>query len=581
MDVMSQFNLPNYLKGKTFAEASKILDDKFKDRTDPESIATKNEMHGKLKEAQEFVKAKQQELSKPSHQMPDGSTMAGASHGANSMNEGGPIGLAAEAAGKGPKDIMGAAMGAKGLVDLFNSKNIDTSGATAPAEKDVFGNVMKGAEGGAKIGKLAGPLGEGIGMAVGGLFGAFSGPSKSDMAKAKANNTYAQIQGNAPSNVARFGLDLDPTDPDPDAPVVGNPFEDWNEMESGHGVTRNDKVGDPMGWLNNEFLPKRPSGVGNGAGQHVLSNNNPLPDPMAWLNDDPWLKNYDPIGSTKSLNTVKDFNDTTGNKTVKDNVTPEDTTFDFQSQNNDFVSAQNEGGPYATAEDNGFSTNEAGETVYTDPAKPNEISDERVAAVTGMNNYANANNPSPKKVGDNKFSLASALRYAPAAMNIAQLASLKKPEDVAFGRSNRKYDQQLVDEQGLQNTVRQATASNRDALLSSAGGSSSKARAALLASQLQGTKALSQAYQQAGAENRQEGRAAQQFDSNTERFNIGQDDKSQVTNLQQNAAYESNKSRLLSQIGNDLGGIGQEELFKKYPELAGLGYDSKGRKIKK
>ena len=103
----------------------------------------------------------------------------------------------------------------------------------------------------------------------------------------------------------------------------------------------------------------------------------------------------------------------------------------------------------------------------------------------------------------------------------------------------------------------------------------------MLGSQLTGTRALSQAYQQAGAENRQEGRAAQQFDSNTERFNIGQSDKSQLTNLQQDASYQTNKSKLLSQIGNDLGGIGQEELFKKYPELAGLGYDSKGRKIKK
>ena len=58
-------------------------------------------------------------------------------------------------------------------------------------------------------------------------------------------------------------------------------------------------------------------------------------------------------------------------------------------------------------------------------------------------------------------------------------------------------------------------------------------------------------------------------------------DKAKLTNLQRDAAYQTNKSKLLSQIGQDLGGIGQEELFKKYPELAGLGYDSKGRKIKK
>jgi hypothetical protein len=51
-------------------------------------------------------------------------------------------------------------------------------------------------------------------------------------------------------------------------------------------------------------------------------------------------------------------------------------------------------------------------------------------------------------------------------------------------------------------------------------------------------------------------------------------------NLVQKAGYETNKSRLLAQLGADASGIGQEELFKRFPELAGLGYDYRGRKIK-
>jgi hypothetical protein len=80
MDVTSQFNLPNYIKGKTFAEASAVIAKKFKDRNDPESIATLNDLQGRLQKAQEHVKAVQEARTKPQHQMPDGSMMAGESH---------------------------------------------------------------------------------------------------------------------------------------------------------------------------------------------------------------------------------------------------------------------------------------------------------------------------------------------------------------------------------------------------------------------------------------------------------------------------------------------------------------------
>lgn len=466
MDVISQFNLPNYLKGKTFAEASKMLDDKFKDRTDPESVATMNDMQGRLKQAQEFVKSKQEEISKQQHQMPDGSVMEGASHpevNKNTMKDGGILsklgglfgggaaegaeGAAGAADGVSAGSIMGAATGAMNLASMIGDNDVDTSGRTRPEYVDRLGNTAKGAMSGAQVGGAIVPgLGHAIGAIGGGLIGGFSGPSNEDITTARANNTYAEVK-NTENNVARFGLNLD--------------------------FLNNIPARDKVEGMDLSGLSKGISDVGPGLGGH------------------------EKLGAG-SL------------------------------------------------------------TEYNTPSLGDKI-----------------------KFGASKLVSPESLRYAPAAMNIAQLSGLDKPEDIAFGRSDRKYDQQLVDEQGLQNTVRQATASNRDAILSSSGGSSAKARASLLGSQLTGTRALSQAYQQAGAENRQEGRAAQQFDSNTERFNIGQSDKSQLTNLQQDASYQTNKSKLLSQIGNDLGGIGQEELFKKYPELAGLGYDSKGRKIKK
>ena len=173
------------------------------------------------------------------------------------------------------------------------------------------------------------------------------------------------------------------------------------------------------------------------------------------------------------------------------------------------------------------------------------------------------------------------LRYAPSAMNLLQLSKMKKPGQVSLDKLGNRYNKQLVDEQGMQNTVRGAVSSNRDAILSSSGGAGSTARANLLAYQLQGTKALSDAYQKAGAENRQEGRAEQKFNLGVDQFNINQTNREEQINAQNEGAYETNKSRLLSMIGDDLGNIGKEELLKKYPELMGLNYNWKGKRKKK
>jgi hypothetical protein len=56
-DLITQFNLPNYIKGKTFAEASKLIGNKFKDRNDKASLDTKAALIKRLREAQEYIKS--------------------------------------------------------------------------------------------------------------------------------------------------------------------------------------------------------------------------------------------------------------------------------------------------------------------------------------------------------------------------------------------------------------------------------------------------------------------------------------------------------------------------------------------
>jgi hypothetical protein len=175
-----------------------------------------------------------------------------------------------------------------------------------------------------------------------------------------------------------------------------------------------------------------------------------------------------------------------------------------------------------------------------------------------------------------KFNAAEALRYAPSLSNAMQLSNLNKPEQQGMDRLGNKYNEQLVDERGLQNTVQENVLNNRNALLSSSGGSGSSARANLLASQLQGGKVQSQAYQQAGEANRKENRAGQVFNRDTDKANLNQSNLENRTNLELQAGYETNKSKLISQLGQDLGGIGREEMFKKFPELMGLSYGAQG-----
>lgn len=70
-DIVKQFNLPGYIKGKSFADASKLIDNKFKDRTDKTSKETKEELLSRLAEAQEYVRQVNESVANNSQEVPD------------------------------------------------------------------------------------------------------------------------------------------------------------------------------------------------------------------------------------------------------------------------------------------------------------------------------------------------------------------------------------------------------------------------------------------------------------------------------------------------------------------------------
>jgi hypothetical protein len=252
------------------------------------------------------------------------------------------------------------------------------------------------------------------------------------------------------------------------------------------------------------------------------------------------------------------------------------TGIDFMAENDAFMNRSREGQPLADPGEYGdlevFKGKESNdpilETVDYEDEQDTINEDARLKA-----NY----NMYTTDSSESKYNPGELLRYAPAVMNAGQLAGLQKPGKVGLDRLTDMYRPQQVDERGMQNAAQNAANINKDAILSSSGGSGSSARAALLGSERNASRNLSDAYQSATGENRQDNRKGQEFNANINKTNLNQSNQETNLNLEQQAAYRTNKSKLLSQIGNDLGGVGKEEMLKMYPELMGLNYDYKGK----
>ena len=501
--ILKQFNLPSYVKGKTFAEASKAINERFKGQEDSDSQATLKELQERLQAAQEFVKA-QSEPKQPSissnPELPAGSESMNSEQNVsqggeqaagmqdpaanimgamNANGEGVPnqyflggllggnedkvVGAEGAEAGGGP-GVGGYAQAASGAMELgkmaFGDTGIDTSGASAaPQVQSKGGAALGGAAKGAQAGMSFGPWGAAVGGVIGGVAGLVGrGKAAEEANTAAINYTSAQDK------------------------KFNNTYEDGGKLK---------------------YSSSQLSDI------------------------------FDPIN-----------NNAPGAAVAK-------------------VATQRQG----------LNLNTAG--TFNEQIAANKAASNKVTSTPGNINSGTESNAGAK------FNPGALLRYAPAAANAYQIATLKKPAQEGYDRLGNVYDRQLVDEKGLQNTVAQDVAGMRDRLVATSGGSGSTARANLLASQLQGTKALSDAYMKSEDVNRGENRAAQEFKLNVDRTNLGQSNIQTQANAQNQGAYDSQKSALIAQLGNDLGGIGQEELFKQYPELMGMDYNTRGEYLAK
>lgn len=193
----------------------------------------------------------------------------------------------------------------------------------------------------------------------------------------------------------------------------------------------------------------------------------------------------------------------------------------------------------------------------------NGYSDPTLAPNPTTTNMGKNQSPYPKanlsKLGD---TLGQAARYAPIAMNAYQLSKLKKPEYERLNRLDARFKPEYVDEKSLQNIVGNEYDNTVNAITQMGGGEGAT-RNAILGAGLNKTKALSDAYMNASAQNRQMNMSGQQFNLGVDQANLNQANQELDINDRNQAAYRNEKSKYLAEIGNGIGDVGKEEVYKK------------------
>lgn len=179
-----------------------------------------------------------------------------------------------------------------------------------------------------------------------------------------------------------------------------------------------------------------------------------------------------------------------------------------------------------------------------------------------------------KYVGENA---GEALRYAPIAANLLQMKNLKKPTGVQYQTLGNRYKPSYVDEAQGRNIV-DAEGNNTIAAISQSGASQGATRNAILGAGLNKTKALSDVYANASAQNRAQDMQAQQFNLNVDQSNVATANKAIDEMRMDQAAYEGAKSKGIANIGNAVGAIGKEQADAKLAKAL-TGYTRKGNYV--
>ena len=571
-NLVKQFNLPKSLIGKSVADATKIIDNKFEGRNDKISQSTKNLMLDKIGQAQESLKPQeiqaqegmgeypeelqqdemQSEAQEGSHIMPDGATMQGQmAYGGyrRQMYNGGfktsqfEAGLQEDATAEQVAGTSAAGLGALTTAfDLgntaFGKASQDIQGLSASERVGGAGMIGGSALKGASAGAAFGPIGAGVGAVIGGAAGLI-GLGKARKAETLNTKRLAANTNNQFSDQYALGGELNQIDPPINSNMIkqDSPYQTKKIVKYQPGVS-NDKLG---------------------GGFYLYSKDN-----------------LDPTFNHK---TDREFVENSSMDIVQKTAQWQEFMRNKQMQPKQFFNGGKMKPPIALHD-----LKSAGLATSSMPLSnisalsSNTINDQlsNVPYRMTINDHIKENlMKAGKFVNEN---IGKAARYTPIAMNAYQLSQLKKPAGERLDRLLNRYNPEYVDEMQLQNIADQ-NMNNSINSISQSGASQGQMRSSILGAQLQRTRGLSEAYGQAAAQNRVTNDRAQTFNIGVDQTNLQQSNAENDINARNQAAYRNTKREYLTGIGEGIGDIGKEETFKKIAKNT-TGYRFDGTYVK-
>jgi len=613
MDLIKQFNLPLYVKGMSLADASKKINDKFKNKTDKLSLETKEELLSRLADAQEFIKQQSQQESQETSQSfaPGGE-----------LTKDGKL-PSDELSLEGQGDVMSKILGTAGTAMQFGQQMFGKTGVNTSSEEyldspNIGMSAASSGLQGAMTGAQFGPIGAAIGGAVGigaGLIGGNRMKNKIDLANRNKNLRD--------HNKLDFGYAYGGPITPPKKKSISDEYLNKIKTETGIPFTQEgasaifeEPTLTEFKQLNfgdyGHVFSASPYGANMGTTQY-----NPL---------DVKIKNYRYAESKDVQKKIQDLNpglflkfsnDYAGggqlpSKNEKDYYPEIPTYLNLLSKNSlvntpytktintygvngntERTSNMNENKNSFYPFTNTYSELSPTQLTYTrqplnlqnsklspnlpNTNKPLGIASQNVSFGEKFNNIKKGISKGIK--GASEFLDENGndlLRYAPVAMNAYQLAKLKWPATQRLGRLEGTYKPSYLDEKEYQNIVNSEMNSTGENIANSVNGSLGALRSNLLSNTLNKTKGLSDAYSKIKLQNMNEDKIKQEYDANVSKYNLEQGNKETEINALNKGNYDTQKSKLMAQMGTDLGSIGLEGLRKEYPLALGMSYDSKG-----
>lgn len=607
-DLVKQFNLPNSIKGKTFADASKVIDKPFKDKNSNPDKMTHKEHLDRLKQAQETLKAeeaqKEQAIMQNAQQSPgfenqqvpqgmeefvgpqempqEGMEQAMQQPGMSAYggfikryDKGGMVDFLDEnqgmfgtvdgigkqfQSGRAPQPGDKGADAAKSMTTTALNAFIPGAGTAAGAADSLITGIAGDSKVGKGIASMVSPLGtiKGIGSALETgnisdmpMVGMFTGNSTFEKQKVQQARSSATSANNAFSDKFAEGGELEFTVSNPNnvAPMNYAPVNYvTTPTDSGQNIRFNSSGYSPLEMRNDKFIQEAGTILRKDANGNILT--------MPQLRENQKMYNYTKNAPDRYY----------VNKWLLEN--PGKTEKQYSKAIEKREKAKDVG---QQGLNDGYS--KAGKACITETSS----STKDIKAEGGYMNYFDKGGDTAE-ASDNWFERngGKMLKYAPIAMNAFQLSQLKKPSGVVLDRLSNRYKPMYMDENRIQNQVSNEMNNSVAGLTNATAGSESALRANLVGTTTGRIKGMSDAYAKMNEYNAGQNLAGQQFNLGVDQANIGQSNNQLEINDRNQANYRNQRSKLLGSIGTDLGSVGKEEVNKNsLAEALGYTWDGK------